>query len=84
MNTLSLAATDSLHRSRCIIDVPRPADAAAVWAIARTLVQQQGVDAPVVAARRARRLLDAGEIERRLTWMRIMVASKALLGKEAA
>jgi len=65
-------------------DVSEPVDATSVWGIARTLVQQRGTDAPAVAARQARELLAAGEIERRLTWMRVMVASKALLGNETA
>ena len=84
MDPLNRATTVSRRPGRCIHEVPRCADAAVVWAIARALVQQQGAEAPAVAAKQARVLLDAGEIERRLTWMRVMVASQALLGREAA
>src|SRR5262249_31157432 len=79
MRRLSRTATNDR-----MTEVSEPVDATSVWDIARTLVQQRGTDAPTVAARQARELLAAGEIERRLTWMRVMVASKALLGNETA
>jgi hypothetical protein len=34
----------------------------------------------MIAATQARKLLESGEIEERLIWMRVMAASKALLG----
>ena len=80
MNRLSLAATNSQRT----IEAQRPHDRTAVWALARTLIMREGAEAPAVAARRARELLDAGEIEGRLEWMRVMVAAQALLGRDVA
>ena len=58
---------------------PERIDADRIWSIARALVKQKGSSAPVIAATQARKLLENGEIEERLTWMRVLAASKALL-----
>jgi len=44
-------------------------------------LKEKGAVAPLIAASQARKLLDDGEIEERLIWMRVMAASKALLVK---
>lgn len=53
-----------------------------VWQAAAVLVKQHGERAPRVAALIAHELLAAEEPEQRLVWMRVMVASKALLSRE--
>ena len=52
------------------------------WEAANLIIKIHGLDAPAYATRRARRHLRFGKIERRKHWMRIMVASKALLARE--
>jgi hypothetical protein len=84
MNAPSDAATAFLHRRECATEVAKRVAADDVWTIAHALVEQQGAAAPVIAASRAQKLLDDGEIEKRLTWMRVMAASKALLDEEPA
>ena len=78
MNTPNDAAT-FLH-DECAA-VTRPENADHIWMIARALVNQKGAAAPLIAASQARKLLDDGEIEERLIWMRVMAASQALLVK---
>ncbi|MCI0429816.1 MAG: hypothetical protein L0210_04640 [Rhodospirillales bacterium] len=84
MNAPSDAATASPHRRECATEVAKRVDADDVWMIAHALVEQKGAAAPMIAASQARKLLDVGEIEKRLRWMRVMAASKALLDKEPA
>jgi hypothetical protein len=79
MNTPNDAAT-FLH-DKCATAVTRPENADHIWMIARALVKQKGAAAPLIAASQARKLLDDGDIEERLIWMRVMAASKALLVK---
>ena len=71
----------SENTSRCEEATER-VDTDGVWRIARALVKQKGSSAPVIAAHEARKLLECGEIQERLTWMRVMAASKAVLAKE--
>lgn len=55
-----------------------------IWAKADHLIKRLGDEAPAYAAHHARELLDVGETERRLYWLRVMVASKALLVRDSA
>ncbi len=55
-----------------------------IWRTAETLVDQAGRAAPDYASRWARTLLDAGEVESRADWMRVMVACKVLLAEKEA
>ena len=80
MGTSSDAAT-FLRRSESCVGNPHHLDADRIWTIAKALVKHKGSSAPMIAATQARKLLESGEIEERLTWMRVMAASKALLGK---
>jgi hypothetical protein len=80
MGTSSDAAT-FLRRSESPAGNPHHVDADGIWTIAEALVKHKGSSAPMIAATQARKLLESGEIEERLTWMRVMAASKALLGK---
>ena len=80
MGTSSDAATFP-RRSESPAGIPDRVDADGIWAIAEALVKHKGSSAPMIAATQARKLLESGEIEERLTWMRVMAASKALLGK---
>jgi hypothetical protein len=82
MNTPNDAAT-FLHND-CAAAVAKHMNADDIWTIARALVKQKGDAAPLIAASQARKLLDDGEIEERLIWMRVMAASKALLVKSPA
>jgi hypothetical protein len=52
-----------------------------IWETASLLVDQAGDEAPKCASRWAHALLEAGDIESRADWMRIMVACKALLAE---
>lgn len=55
-----------------------------IWQAADLMVKRHGDDAPAFAAKHAHELLEAGEVERRRAWLRIMAASKALLGRDSA
>jgi len=52
-----------------------------IWETANILVDQAGDDAPQCASRWAHTLLEAGDVESRAHWMRIMVACKAVLAE---
>jgi hypothetical protein len=52
-----------------------------IWETANLLVDQAGDEAPQCASRWAHALLEAGEVESRAHWMRIMVACKAVLAE---
>ena len=54
-----------------------------IWEKASTLVEFAGRSAPSYASKWAHQLLEAGDVEARADWMRVMVACKALLAKEA-
>jgi len=54
-----------------------------IWEKASTLVEFAGGSAPTYASKWARQLLEAGDVEARADWMRVMVACKALLAKKA-
>lgn len=50
-----------------------------IWQTANLLVDEIGAAAPSYASKWAHELLEAGDVERRADWMRVMVACKALL-----
>jgi len=54
-----------------------------IWETANKLIHQAGDEAPQCASRWAHALLEAGDVESRVHWMRIMVACKALLAARA-
>jgi hypothetical protein len=53
-----------------------------VWSAAERLNKRYGEQAPTLASRKAKALLEQGRTERRKDWLRIMVASNALLQME--
>ncbi len=52
-----------------------------IWQTANLLVDEVGAAAPGYASKWAHELLEAGDVERRADWMRVMVACKALLAQ---
>ena len=52
-----------------------------VWRAATVLIDQAGEAAPECASRWAHTLLEAGDVESRAHWLRVMVACKALLAQ---
>lgn len=52
-----------------------------IWQTASLLVDEVGAAAPGYASKWAHELLEAGDVERRAEWMRVMVACKALLAQ---
>jgi len=50
-----------------------------IWQAASVLIDQAGEAAPHCASRWAHALLEAGDVESRTHWMRVMVACEALL-----
>jgi hypothetical protein len=54
-----------------------------IWQAAERLVRLHGDEAPARASMHAHELLEAGEVERRLVWLRIMRASEALLHRDS-
>ena len=48
---------------------------------AHELIKQHGEDAPILAAMRADQLMEAGDMEGRAVWVRIMKAIKELQAK---
>ncbi len=52
-----------------------------IWQTANLLVDEVGAAAPGYASKWAHELLEAGDVERRAEWMRVMVACKALLAQ---
>ncbi len=55
-----------------------------IWEAASVLIDQAGEAAPGFASRWAHTLLEAGEVESRTHWMRVMVACKVLLAERRA
>jgi hypothetical protein len=53
-----------------------------IWHAASRLVKAYGQEAPAQASRRARDLLEIGEIDRRRSWLRIMRATETLVQTE--
>ncbi|HLI13865.1 MAG TPA: hypothetical protein VKY65_19910 [Alphaproteobacteria bacterium] len=51
---------------------------------AELMVKLHGEEAPMEASVKTLELLRAGEVERALIWLRIMVTSKSLLAREIA
>ncbi|MCH9054308.1 MAG: hypothetical protein IIA72_25255 [Proteobacteria bacterium] len=49
---------------------------------ASELIEQHGEDAPIHAAMRTDELMEAGDMEGRAVWVRIMKAIEELLSKE--
>lgn len=52
-----------------------------IWRAASVLIGQAGEAAPGYASRWAHVLLEAGDIENRSDWLRVMVACKAILSQ---
>lgn len=52
-----------------------------VWKTAERLVARHGVQAPGVASRKARHLLEQGLTRRRRHWLRVLVAAQALIDR---
>ncbi len=52
-----------------------------IWQTANLLIDEAGAAAPSYASKWAHELLEAGDVERRADWMRIMVACEALLAR---
>ena len=48
---------------------------------AQVLIHEHGEDAPIIAAQEADALLDKGNMDGRLLWIRIMEAAQALLSQ---
>ncbi len=53
-----------------------------IYRSANELIKQQGDDAPIEAAMRADELMDAGDMEGRAVWIRIVKAIEELLSEE--
>ena len=53
-----------------------------IWIVANQCIQQHGDDATIHAAMRADELLDEGDVEGRLVWLRILDAIKELQNTE--
>jgi len=53
-----------------------------IWETASTLVDFAGDRAPSYASKWAHQLLEAGDVEARANWMRVMVACKVILAKD--
>ena len=49
---------------------------------ANELIEQHGEDAPILAAMRADELMEAGDMEGRAVWLRIVKAIEELLSEE--
>jgi hypothetical protein len=49
-----------------------------IWRAANLLIQQHGLDAEIEAARKADLMLDSGDRDGQLVWMRIMRAVREL------
>ena len=49
---------------------------------ANELIEQHGEDAPILAAMRADELMDAGDMDGRAVWLRIVKAVEELLSEE--
>jgi len=52
-----------------------------IWQVANKLVAQIGDPAPDCASTWADERLEAGDLESRVNWMRVMVACKVLLAR---
>ncbi len=52
-----------------------------IWRAAGVLVAKAGEAAPGYASRWSHALLEAGDVESRTHWLRVMVACKALLSE---
>lgn len=52
-----------------------------LWACANEYVRQHGVDAPIVAAMRADKLLEAGDLDGATNWRAIVTRINGLLAK---
>ncbi len=53
-----------------------------IYRSAHELIEQHGEDAPIHAAMRADELMEAGDMEGRVVWVRIMKAIAKLLSEE--
>ena len=53
-----------------------------IYRSANELIKQHGEDAPIHAAMRADQLMEAGDMEDRAVWLRIVKAIEELLSEE--
>ncbi len=53
-----------------------------IYRSARLLIDQQGEDAPSLAAMRADELMETGDMDGRTVWLRIVKAIEELLSEE--
>ena len=53
-----------------------------IYRSANELIKQHGEDAPILAAMRADQLMEAGDMEDRAVWLRIVKAIEELLSEE--
>ena len=53
-----------------------------IYRTANELIKQHGDDAPIHAAMRADKLLDAGDMDGQAVWKRILAAVEELLSEE--
>ncbi len=53
-----------------------------IYRSANELIKQHGKDAPILAAMRADELMEAGDMEGRAVWLRIVKAVEELLSEE--
>ncbi len=53
-----------------------------IYRAAALLVKEHGEDAPIHAAMRVDELLNQGDLDGKLVWLRILAAVKKLLAKE--
>ncbi len=53
-----------------------------IYRSARVLIDQHGEDAPIWAAQKADAMLERGNLDGKLLWLKILEATKYLLSKE--
>ena len=53
-----------------------------IWRSAKLLVDQHGADAPIEAAMRVDAMLEAGDLDGRTVWQRILAAVEEMLRTE--
>ncbi len=53
-----------------------------IYRSANVLIQKHGEDAPILAAMRADQLMEAGDMDGRAVWLRIVKAVEELLSEE--
>jgi hypothetical protein len=53
-----------------------------IFCAANLFIEQHGEDAPIQAAMKADKMLDAGDMDGKAVWMRVIKAINELLAKE--